>query len=62
MGNWFFPSRGFGETEGLRHYMLSSRIERSARNRIEAIKLHGYKFRCVVSISKAHTEHVAEII
>ena len=32
-----------GETEGHRHYVLSSRIERSARNRIEAIKLHGYK-------------------
>lgn len=32
-----------GETEGFRHYMLSSRIERSGRNRLEAIRLHGYK-------------------
>lgn len=32
-----------GEAEGLRHYMLASRIERSSRNRIEAIRLHGYK-------------------
>ena len=32
-----------GETEGLRHYMLASRIERSSRNRLEAIRLHGYK-------------------
>ena len=32
-----------GEAEGSRHSVLSSRIERSARNRTEAIKLHGYK-------------------
>lgn len=32
-----------GEAEGLRCSVLSSRIERSARNRIQAIKLHGYK-------------------
>lgn len=32
-----------GEVEGHRHLLLSSRIERSSRNRLEAIKLHGYK-------------------
>lgn len=32
-----------GEKEGLRHIMITSRIERSPRNRLEAIKLHGYK-------------------
>ena len=32
-----------GDAEGGRHFVYASRIERSARNRIEAIKLHGYK-------------------
>ncbi len=32
-----------GEAEGLRHYTIASRIERSSRNRLEAIRLHGYK-------------------
>lgn len=29
--------------EGGRHYVVASRIERSSRNRAEAIRLHGYK-------------------
>ena len=32
-----------GDVEGNRNYVFASRIERSSRNRIEAIKLHGYK-------------------
>lgn len=32
-----------GEAEGLRQYTIASRIERSSRNRLEAIRLHGYK-------------------
>lgn len=32
-----------GETEGLRHYMMTLRIERSGHNRLDAISLHGYK-------------------
>ena len=32
-----------GESEGIRHYVMGSRIERSSRNRLEAIRLHGYK-------------------
>lgn len=32
-----------GSVEGNRRYTYASRIERSSRNRIEAIKLHGYK-------------------
>ena len=34
---------GLGEVEGARHYVLSSRIERSSLNRVEAVRLHGYK-------------------
>ncbi len=32
-----------GDTEGSRHLTLASRIERSSRNRLDAIRLHGYK-------------------
>lgn len=32
-----------GEAEGNRRFAFASRIERSSRNRIEAIRLHGYK-------------------
>lgn len=32
-----------GETEGNRRFVFASRIERSSCNRIEAIRLHGYK-------------------
>lgn len=32
-----------GELEGVRHYMVTSRFERSGHNRLKAISLHGYK-------------------
>lgn len=32
-----------GNAEGARHYVYASRIERNNRNRVEAIRLHGYK-------------------
>jgi hypothetical protein len=32
-----------GELEGVRHYMVTSRYERSGHNRLKAISLHGYK-------------------
>lgn len=31
-----------GNAEGARHYVFASRIERNSRNRVEAIRLHGY--------------------
>lgn len=47
-----------GETEGGRHLMISTRVERSSRNRIEAIRLHGYKCQvCGFDFAETYGEH-----
>lgn len=47
-----------GETEGGRHLMISTRVERSSHNRIEAIRLHGYKCQvCGFDFAETYGEH-----